>query len=484
MKHSEQFIASSTLIATLMLLLVYFTCPYQTAVAELNYTIQPETIVPYKVSIRAEQPSFTDTMDGMIAFTGKSITPDGFSATYTGQLLRKQQSRSNGFRRGFSRPPMPNMFHGVAFGGLSRASHDMTVGLKGNILKLSGQSQIPYLLGNLSILPFEPLPKGTKKHWKVGNGVSIKEEEDTPFFGSPFRRQTVIKTGASEEASFKIKSDDGELISIEKTYSLNSAAANADDESIKIHGTGTFVFNKSMKTTESLTMTHTMTIGTASTTTTIPVTVSLQRIPVEEWETAEQKRAERIAQAKKEHEERMAKKQAAAKEAAGKKLTPDAKQKILADLNSSHWPAVASRVRQLSAFQPHPDDFDIAYKIKELRQHKVVGVYLHARKLWDKLEPIIEAADASKPMTLDSGDNPFTPQSKEKINAQDLRQWSDDSGSFTVQATFIRQDGSSVILEREDGKQITVPIERLSSRDKLVLESLQADRPTPTNPFE
>ncbi|MBQ9872839.1 MAG: hypothetical protein IJM30_00030 [Thermoguttaceae bacterium] len=58
------------------------------------------------------------------------------------------------------------------------------------------------------------------------------------------------------------------------------------------------------------------------------------------------------------------------------------------------------------------------------------------------------------------------------------RIWTDITGKHKITATFVAQKGSKVKLEREDGKTITMEIEKLSKMDQAYLKDLES------NPFE
>lgn len=59
----------------------------------------------------------------------------------------------------------------------------------------------------------------------------------------------------------------------------------------------------------------------------------------------------------------------------------------------------------------------------------------------------------------------------------ELRIWKDSSGKFEVLGRFSRADGETVLLQRQDGKLIRVPLDRLSDQDRDYLRKLQADNP-------
>jgi len=60
---------------------------------------------------------------------------------------------------------------------------------------------------------------------------------------------------------------------------------------------------------------------------------------------------------------------------------------------------------------------------------------------------------------------------------EDLREWSDISGNFTVEAQFVSQTEGSVVLLRRNGETVTVPKSRLCKNDLDLLEQLASDKP-------
>ncbi len=52
-----------------------------------------------------------------------------------------------------------------------------------------------------------------------------------------------------------------------------------------------------------------------------------------------------------------------------------------------------------------------------------------------------------------------------------VREWSDSSGSFKVEASFVRLEDKTAVLKRKDGKEVKVPLSRLSPEDRELAES-------------
>ena len=64
------------------------------------------------------------------------------------------------------------------------------------------------------------------------------------------------------------------------------------------------------------------------------------------------------------------------------------------------------------------------------------------------------------------------------------RTWTDDSGAFTLVAELVEVRGDKVILRRQDGEQITVPLAKLSKKGRqfVVQRPVQKVRLLPQNP--
>lgn len=88
-------------------------------------------------------------------------------------------------------------------------------------------------------------------------------------------------------------------------------------------------------------------------------------------------------------------------------------------------------------------------------------------------------SEGSKAKTADSaGPSPFN-------SSPGLRTWRDTSGTFSVEAVMLSQEGGNVVLQKKDGKTIRVPIVKLSPADKkYVVEHAGDIQNKPENPFE
>ena len=57
------------------------------------------------------------------------------------------------------------------------------------------------------------------------------------------------------------------------------------------------------------------------------------------------------------------------------------------------------------------------------------------------------------------------------------RTWTDATGKFSVTAELVEVRGDKVVLRRQNGKQITVPLAKLSVKDRQFLEKRESGDP-------
>lgn len=63
------------------------------------------------------------------------------------------------------------------------------------------------------------------------------------------------------------------------------------------------------------------------------------------------------------------------------------------------------------------------------------------------------------------------------LHGDETRVWTDSTGKFKVTASYLETKGESVVLEKEDGKKLTIPIAKLSEADQAYLEGMAAANP-------
>jgi hypothetical protein len=64
-----------------------------------------------------------------------------------------------------------------------------------------------------------------------------------------------------------------------------------------------------------------------------------------------------------------------------------------------------------------------------------------------------------------------------------MRIWTDNTGTYKIEAVYAGLDDGKVKLKRKDGREVAVPLDRLSEADQKLVEELRK-KPVAPNPFE
>ncbi|MEZ6122597.1 MAG: SHD1 domain-containing protein [Planctomycetaceae bacterium] len=449
----------------------------------MKYALADGASVHYRVTIVVDTPGEKNTMSGVISYTGKGDADGQLKLEYSGGLQSRTQSKSSGPPRGFRGPgrpggPPPGLFNrnAIRFDGLTNTTSLVTIRPNGEVVSMQRDSQIPYMLGNLSILPLEALADDAQASWRSGQGITVTEQEDTGFGGGPFREvNKTVKTGGSEETRYKIARTEGDLVHVTRNYKLTSPAIDAKDSAVTITGEGAFVFNRRVNMPESLDMKYDYQVEIQKTKISVPITVGYTRLTDEQY---------------REHSEKQefAKKNPGIN-TQGKPWTEAEQDEIIKELQSTDVHVVQRRLAQLAARKPFLEEKRVAEVILPLaKQDGQTGrMATMAWKTWKVAAPEMEAENLKRiaaEKAMKAGDNPFEPDRKPALSA--LRTWTDNTGSFKVEAEFIALKGTSVTLKRKaDGKELELPLERLSAADQKAAQELAKQKSAaPKNPFE
>ncbi len=159
-----------------------------TAAAEqMAYQWQPGQKFSYDVEVVVDAGDEIITYKGIIHYNVGNANANQATVTYRGGVNESKKykkgsdpGRSGPFGpRGFGGPPsFPSPFSRPTFTGKTQTTNKITFTARGEALAMEGDSQLPYLLGNLSLMPFEPLPAGDERQWKSDSGVAITEKSN------------------------------------------------------------------------------------------------------------------------------------------------------------------------------------------------------------------------------------------------------------------------------------------------------------------
>lgn len=296
-----------------------FVFPAMSSAQSLRYRWPQDQEVVYQVEISADLPDQTETLKGAIRYKLKAAGSPT-KVTYSGGLKKsvkkkpgtnKPSSRPGAFGPfgpGFAGPPGPrgpfarrqvNLFK-----GLEQTKNEVTVDARGGVLAMTGSSQLPYLLGNLSLLVFEPLPEGNQRSWKFDSGVTISEKKQNsndgrgpgrfdpfgPFgpFGGNQRDDPEKTSAASQVVTFAQQGESGQNSTFAKTFHLDSPG---DGElSFKIDGKGKWTFNRQLGVSESMEFSQRLTLAKETVSIVIPVSIKYQRLSAQAFAKYEKER--------------------------------------------------------------------------------------------------------------------------------------------------------------------------------------------------
>lgn len=549
------------------------------AAEPLRYGWPSNAVFQYHTEITAESGQDVIKYQGHTRYQVGAGQNEQLFLTYSGMLhesrLPKPQAVGRIPRppfgpRGFGGPPgFPDPFSRARFGGLSPSSNQITLTPNGGIISLKGDSQLPYLLGNLSLLPFEVFPEKDEPEWTIDSGVSISKPGDDsrrPFrsFG-PFSDEApkAVQSGR-ETARYKIESRDDKQVVVKKSYQLSSAKTN-EEAGFDITGSGVWTFDLEQHITRSIDYSQKLVIHQDNVDVTVPISIKIRLLSSDEIAKLEAD-AKVAAEAHKQRLEEMQRKKEAP-------LTEEEKHEAVAGLTASDPTEVLESLKKLRERTPKEPDADVLALLNALlasRNKKVqadaqetlalwspdykkrfelnkayaghmpvdstnkkvtretplfIGQIVQVqpnRAFWHAAEIIdllpdgrvmvqtrgigarelrinredLQLAPDNVDQPTPKGDspvadvarstgNPATPAPKEEARPEAtvkpiLRTWTNHTGDYKVEAEFLGQGDGKVRLRRKDGKEVAVPLDRLSKEDQEFLKS----QPKVENPFE
>lgn len=542
---------------------------------ELRYLWQPQQKFSYNITITIDESDKTTTFQGMTHYEVTAASAEQMKVTYRGalpeQVKAKQTNRgsggpfgSRGFGpfgpRGFGGPPSP--FSRPAFAGKVHSTNQIIMTPQGRVLSMEGDSQLPYLLGNVSLLPFEMLPKVDQKEWLIDSGVSITEESgsDRSGFGprgafGPFgafsNQESKSVQAASEVTRYNVESVKNNLVSIRKSVQLTSPGG--DNESFEMSGAGTWVFDREENIPSSLDMSLKLIMREGNSSTTYPITIKYNRVTAAELAKIEAEARQAAEEAKR--------KAAEAKAQAEAPLTAEEKSSAISALTGNDQEPMLASLAMLATKSPLQPDGDIASAISKLLPHQDKKVAEAARTALMKWSPEYKRkqdltkayegpgpigssdleVESSTPLFAgqiiqfqDNGPFWYAGRIKELLSnnkvlveslawgkpnreltlarrnlqlappevdqparaskvatagssttsspievKSEMRSWTDKTGRFKIEATFVGEENGAVKLLRKDGKQATIPLNKLSDSDQAYIRKTLDE-----NPFE
>jgi len=349
--------------------------PPPVAAEVLRYQPKPDSQFAYRFEISADSGSETTHYKGITKYEVNSVGADQIQLTYRGGLSESKtyKAGNRGMRGPFgfgSFPPsMPSPFSRPAFAGKTQTTNQITMSTRGEVIKLVGDSQLPFLLGNVSLIPFEPLPETDEKKWQIDSGIAVTQKDRQDRFGpggfgpggfDPFGRRNnnddTIRA-AIERTSFQLLRHQNDLVFFKKDYELKMPETE-DGVAYEMSGSGTWTFDKSENMPAGIEFSYKLIVKSKNSTTTLPITMKYERLSQQEIDAIE-------AEAKRVAEER-AMAAAKAKAEAEAPLTDAQKNDALASLASNDATRQIQTLGELAKKNLQSPDQDIVAAMKPL----------------------------------------------------------------------------------------------------------------------
>jgi hypothetical protein len=212
--------------------------PAKTAAgAPLRYAFQEGQRYVYEIEITLDLGDDTRTINGHSTYTVKRADEDEIVLEHDGRLISHGKTHA-GRSRIDPRHRQALTSFPSSFGG----SGELTVSTTGKVVKNTSKEQLPYLLGPIAMLIFEPLSADNLTEWEVSNNVAVEGKGSPKPATSPAARmrsprmrgasqqpQTpAFVSAATEHATYTRGAGKGDLVKIKKHLEFQSQAASAE----------------------------------------------------------------------------------------------------------------------------------------------------------------------------------------------------------------------------------------------------------------
>ncbi len=360
-------------VLTVLALFALGMAPSPAAGQALRYQPKPDSKFAYRFEISVDNGSEATHYKGITYYQIRSVNGDQIQLTYRGGLSESKTVKAD--HRGMRRPPgfrsfppsIPSPFSRPAFAGTTQTTNEITLSSRGGVIELVRDSQLPFLLGNVSLIPFEPLPETDPKQWQVDSGVAVTQKDRQDRFGpggfgphgfNPFgRNEDETLRAAVETTSFELLRHQDNLVLFQKEYQLKMPET-GEGVAFEMSGSGTWTFDKSENMPAAIDFVYKLIAKRENSTTTLPITMKYERLSQAELDAIE-------AEAKRRAEERaMAADKAKAE--AETPLTETQKADALQSLTSGDVTRQVKTLTELARKNLKDPDLDIVAAIKPL----------------------------------------------------------------------------------------------------------------------
>jgi beta-lactamase regulating signal transducer with metallopeptidase domain len=267
--------------------------PAQTAAAlspmdgkgPLSYRWQAGKSYAYSIQIEAEEEETTEIYSGTPTYLARSTGKDGTELVFNGRLMQSQKLKPS-LQIPFGRPPWIrgpfSSFSGVGIQTFPGAEQVLHVNNQGHLQSMQGDSQLPYVLGNLSQLVLVSFPEDARAQWEESEKTAIllKAGNDGRFpfpraaFGPFANRDAGERLEARERSEYRRDEPGDNAVVIHRNYQLKTTPAQGGQPRLLLTGDVQFSFDLVLGLSTSVAGQFKLSQNTENTAYTIPITLS------------------------------------------------------------------------------------------------------------------------------------------------------------------------------------------------------------------
>jgi hypothetical protein len=259
----------------------------------LRYRWQAGRSYAYSVSIEADEEEAIETFAGTPAYIVRSTGKDGIELLFNGRLMPSPKFKpSLGVPFGPPpriRSPFSSTFSGVGIQRFPAAGHLLHVDDRGRVESMHGQSQLPYVLGNLSQLLLIPFPEEAAERWEETDktAITLKSDDDRfPMarsrFGPFADRDEGERLEARERTVYERGERRGDIVVIHGLHELKTARTLDGRPRLELSGDVRIDFDLALGLPVSLDGRFLLTQNTGNSTRKVPIVVSARLLSEEE----------------------------------------------------------------------------------------------------------------------------------------------------------------------------------------------------------
>jgi beta-lactamase regulating signal transducer with metallopeptidase domain len=251
----------------------------------------------YSVHIEAENAESIETLSGTPSYTVRWAGKDGAELVSNGRLMPSEKIKP-AQAVPFARPPRMrgpfSTFSGVGVPTFPTGEHVLNLSDRGSLQSMSGQSQLPYVLGNLSQLVILPFPEDARSQWEESGKttITLKTVEDRnpfprppfprPAFGPLAERQEGQQLEARERSEYTCDAPQNNAVVIHKQYELKTIEMRDGQPRLALTGTADITFDLALGVPTSLAGQYKLTHDSENTTQRTPISIVAKLLSDEE----------------------------------------------------------------------------------------------------------------------------------------------------------------------------------------------------------